>query len=262
MMRRENYKVFVSIGCSPLASTTARAILDTGAGPNLVHADMLPRSALNSLRTSKLPTVRDASRRTVNILGAMPLYLRIGSLQVKMWFLVASNLAARCILGTSFMDRYVCAIYPRLRKVTFHNAAPVGIVSASPGPEFDQRKSIGLPQETPSNKIRVVKGIEIPARSQAEVWVQSAASGLAFLQGNPRLTLRQHSMMANGVMEIAPTVPFRVVIANLKESPLRLHKGTVVGIALPAPTGLAHPPRTERTSRCSILSPPWIQKWS
>jgi len=244
-LRRENYKVFASIGCSPLASTTVRAILDTGAGPNLVHADVLPRSALDSLRTGKLPTVRDASRRALTILGALPLYLRLGSLQVKVWFLVATNLAAQCILGTSFVDRYVRAIYPRLRKVTFHDAAPVGIVSASPGPDANTRQVGTLPKETQSNKLRVVRSVEIPARSQAEVWVQTSASGLSFLQGSPHLTTKQHSMMANGVMEVIPNVPFRVVLANLKESPLRLQKGSVVGLALPAPAGLAHLPQAD-----------------
>lgn len=116
----------------PFVSNTVCGILDTGAGSNLVHAEVLPSSALNFWRTSTLPTVRAASRRAVNLLAALPSYLRMGSLEVKMWFPVASKVAARCILGTSFVDGYVRASYPRLRKVTFHNASHVGIVSASP----------------------------------------------------------------------------------------------------------------------------------
>lgn len=127
----------------------------------------------------------------------------------------------------------------------FQNAALGRIVSALPGLELEQQKAGGLPQETPSNNIHVVKGIEIPARSQAEVWVRSAPSGLAFLQGNPCLNLMQHSMVANGAMEMAPKIPFRVVISNLKESSLQLHKGNVVGIALPVPPGLAYPRKRE-----------------
>lgn len=152
------------------------------------------------------------------------------------------------------MERYVWATYPRLRKVTFSNVAFVGIVSASLGPDVDTRQTVNLPQETQSNKIRVGKSIKIPARSQAEVWVQSSAAGLSFPQGNPRLTMRQHSMMATNVMEIAPTIPFRVVISNLKESPLRLHQGTIVGIALPAPIELAQLPTQEVTATMDAVA--------
>lgn len=113
-MRRENYRIFVCIGFSPFASTTVRAILDTGAVPNLMHIDMQPRSAQSSLRAGKLPKVRDASQRTLNILGAVLLYLRIGSLPVRIRFLVATNLVARYIPDTSFMGRYVRVICPRL----------------------------------------------------------------------------------------------------------------------------------------------------
>lgn len=92
-----------------------------------------------------------------------------------MLVLVATNLAAHCKLGTSFVNRYVRAINPRLRKVTFRNTASVDVMSSSPGPDANKRQVSGLFKDTQSNKHRVMNIILIPARSQAEVGVQSSA---------------------------------------------------------------------------------------
>ena len=44
--------------------------------------------------------------------------------------------------------------------------------------------------------------------------------------------------MANGVMFIVPASPFRVVISNCSDKPLRFHKNTNVGLVLPTPCGI------------------------
>lgn len=45
--------------------------LDTGAETNLVHADVLPRSALDTLKINMVCKVRDESRKALNILGEL-----------------------------------------------------------------------------------------------------------------------------------------------------------------------------------------------
>lgn len=52
-------------------------------------------------------------------------------------------------------------------------------------------------------------------------------------------------MMASSVMEIVPLVPFVMVVDDREKSPLRLPKGPVDGLALPAPTRLAQPSTRE-----------------
>ena len=44
--------------------------------------------------------------------------------------------------------------------------------------------------------------------------------------------------MANGVMDIVPGHPFRVLISKFSDKPLRFHKNTVVGLALASPGGI------------------------
>lgn len=211
-------------------------ILNTGAGPNLVRADVILRLALNVFRMSRLPTVRDAPRQAINILRALALYARVGSLQVRILFLVATNLEARCTLGTSFVDRFVRVIFPRVRNMTFYNRVSVGIVSASLGLQSNARQVGSLSKKTQSNKIHILNSVGIPLRSPAEVRMQLPTSRLSFLYSSPNLTTTQQSVVANGVMEIIPPIPFRVVVANFHESPLRLHKGAIVGLVLPAPS--------------------------
>lgn len=87
-----------------------RAIFYTSAFPNMVHADVLPKSAVAYLSTIKLPTVRDTSWRVLSLLGALLFYLHVGSVQLRIWVFVGTSLAALCILGTFFVDRYVRAI--------------------------------------------------------------------------------------------------------------------------------------------------------
>lgn len=61
--------------------------------------------------------------------------------------------------------------------------------------------------------------------------------------------------MANGVIEIVPNIPFMVVVSNLKESPLKLSKASVVALLLFTPTELAQLPRKEyRTIQDSMTT--------
>lgn len=43
LLKKRTCKVSISLGCRSTELTTAKGVLDTGAGPNLVHVKMLPR---------------------------------------------------------------------------------------------------------------------------------------------------------------------------------------------------------------------------
>ena len=74
--------------------------------------------------------------------------------------------------------------------------------------------------------------------SETQVLVRSDQSGLCFLQNHPKLAQKHISLMANGVMDIVPGRPFRVLISNFSDKPLRFHKNTVVELALASPGGI------------------------
>lgn len=53
--------------------------------------------------------------------GVLPLYVRIGDMTTRAYFLVARNLAVNAILGTEFIDRHVKGILPKEKRVIFRH---------------------------------------------------------------------------------------------------------------------------------------------
>jgi hypothetical protein len=68
---------------------------------------------------------------------------------------------------------------------------------------------------TPSTKVRVAKAVHIPPRSEAHVTIQTASTGLRFLQSKTSTVEYLGITMANGIAEVQPHVPFLVRVINL-----------------------------------------------
>lgn len=211
-----------------------RTVLDTGAGPNLIHYDRIDPAWRTSIRDTTTPSLRDASKRAMRTLGVITLLVRIGQFQAHVQFLVVPNLAVDCILGTTFTDRHVKAIYPRSQTVHFHDAPPVALVGST-SPTAPASAPHDLAQETPSRKLRLARAIVIPPMTQMPATVTAASGGLCFLQNHPRMAHKHLALMAQGVMDLLPNTPFTVLVSNFGIHPVRLPKNNVLGLALPAP---------------------------
>ena len=245
LMRYRNYKVHAAIGLSKSAMFPVVSVLDSGAGPNLVHLRMIPPGWLSRIRQGALPKLVDAQKRSINAIGTIALMVRLGQFKARVHFVVVTHMAVDCILGTSFIDRHVKAIMPGLRRVKFYHAPSVAIIGATDGPkqrDFSPDSKRGadatIPSNTVSNKVRLVRGTVLPPMTQTEVDVQTAESGLVFLQGHHRMLDRHLALAANGVMDVVPSRPFRILMSNFSTHPVRLPKNTVVATALPSPAGI------------------------
>jgi hypothetical protein len=89
----------------------------------------------------------------------------------------------------------------------------------------------------PLTKVRVAKLTVIPSRTESFVSVQFEAPGLRFLQAR----FRERSMgvhMANGIADVLPRQPFLVRVVNTSDQERRLHKGMILGHAMPHPLGI------------------------
>lgn len=118
LLKNSNYKMSISLSCRSSELTTTKGVLDTCAGPNLVHVRMLLQNweqLPKPYRTSR--RIVDASNNTILPLGVIPLNHRVGNLFTRTNFLVVSNMSAEVILGTSFIDRFVTAVVPGTRPV-------------------------------------------------------------------------------------------------------------------------------------------------
>lgn len=218
-----------------------RAILDTGAGPNLIREEVLPED----WERSRLPgtpayQIIGAGGRPLRQKGVIAMHVQLGTLRVQSRFVVVTSLAAECILGCQFINRHVRMILPKEKRVVLTNDNVVSILQDSadrpdsgkvPSPE-----QVSSPP-VPSSKVRVAHLTVVPPRAEVCVDVHCAAPGLCFLQalasGN---SLGVY--MANGIADILPNTPFQVRVINTSDRARKIPKGMILGHALPHPTGI------------------------
>jgi hypothetical protein len=233
-----NKKVSATVGVSATVLMPASAILDTGAGPNLIREKVLTED-WERYRIPGPPEfhIVGAGGRRLLRKGNITLTVQLGTIKVQARFIVVEGLAAECILGCHFIDRQVQAILPKEKRVTFANGSDITIIHDS-GPHLVGRQATPPKELPPSTKVRVAKMIVLLPRSECVVPVQCAATGLRFLQARLRENAKG-AHMANGVAEILSNQPFAIRVVNTLMKIRRLLKGIVLGHALPHPTAMA-----------------------
>jgi Retroviral aspartyl protease len=137
-------------------TTPVYAILDTGAGPNLVREDVLPEDWLR-YRIAGDPTyqVVGASGRTIPQRGVITLWVQLGRLRAQARFIVVRIIAAGCILGCQFIDRHVKSILPKDKSVVLSDGMAVAILHAATNPAMGERDAERGRKPSPSTKIRI-----------------------------------------------------------------------------------------------------------
>jgi hypothetical protein len=128
-MKSRNYKVSATVGVSTVVMKTIRAILDNGAGPNLMREDLM---------TEDWERHRVPGEPRYNIVGAggrrlkqrrmLDLYVELGGIRVKARFILIAQLAAECILGCQFIHRHVRIIFPKEKRITLSDNSYVSIL--------------------------------------------------------------------------------------------------------------------------------------
>eukprot|EP00171_Calliarthron_tuberculosum_P003305 IDg3305t1 len=102
---------YTNFGRNPTELTQHLTVLDTGASSNFVRTSALSESVRSLIQQGTAPDIRDANRRPLRIEGAISLCIQVGNLIVKDEFYVCDRLAAPYILGCTFLDRHVRAIF-------------------------------------------------------------------------------------------------------------------------------------------------------
>jgi Retroviral aspartyl protease len=194
-LKARNYKVSATVGVTRGLSTPVLAILDTGAGPNLIREETLPED-WERYRVTGEPVynVVGAGGRRLRQKGVITIFVQLGKLRVKARFLVVTGLAADCILGCQFIDRHVRAILPKEKKVVLPDESAISILRDSDSLEVSPPTGQAKAQK-PSTKLRVAKFVTVPPRSESLVWVQCAAAGLRFLQSQSRPSSQEYTWL-------------------------------------------------------------------
>jgi gag-polyprotein putative aspartyl protease len=113
-----NYKVSATVGVSATVLRPVSAILDTGAGSNLIREKVLPEDweRYRILGPPEFHIVGAGGRRLLQK-GKITLTVQLGTIKVQARFIVVESLAAECILGFQFIDRQVQAIHPEEKRM-------------------------------------------------------------------------------------------------------------------------------------------------
>ena len=233
LFKSRNYKLCVSLGVSSTILSPVRAVFDTGAGPNIVRDDILPKGWERILIPSQpLPRITNASGKRMPVRGVVLLHLQVGDLRTRVRFYVVPGLGVPCILGCNFIDIHVRSIHPKERRVDLREG---GSVAISTDTRFDGTTSAVSREPTPSQKIRLARRTVIPPRTESHIEVTSACNGLKLVVHHSKPT-GPPVTLAWGIAEIRAQVPFRVRIINPTDRIQILPKGMVIGLAEPHPS--------------------------
>jgi len=223
-----NYKVEAEVKLSPDTWLQALSVVDTGAGPNLIRADLLPSTLLDSIdRSTEVVNLASASGHALDIVGILTLPVRIGNQTTSNKFVVSQALNADVLLGCHYLDTAVDNISIQRRTLTLNNGETVPIARRRATTPFTKANSHRI--------IRSAKTITIPARTEMFIEVQSTMRGTHIITSNPALFNKYRCVVANGLAEIRPNVVFHVQVANMSEHPVSIPKGMRVGFITPAP---------------------------
>ena len=237
-----NYKVEASFNTHKEAWRPLLCVLDTGAGPNLIRADLLPDDTLKKLDTSRaVVNLSSASGHGLDVLGITRLSVRVGSQVTSHDFVVSRQLSTDVLLGCHFIDSAVEDIHVQLRSVELRNGESVPIVRRRSSNAPTTKPTTESPRLSPRvisahKALRVTKATVIPPRTQMFVPVQGSVRGLQLVSSRPELFDKYHCTVANGIADVRPARPFHVQVANLSEQPVTLHKRMRIAFATPAPS--------------------------
>lgn len=181
------------------------------------------------------PTIRDALKNNLVILGQATLPTPIGNLKARIPYWVTSRLAVDGALGTLLIDRYVRDIIPRTRSVILYEGSTIALSNSHVGEDEDDTENSNPQSDEPCNNVRVPRAISIAPHEPTQMLVRTEAAGLRFIQNHQKALTNDMILIANGLIEVKPATASWVTVANFKSVPARKHRNTVVENMLPSP---------------------------
>jgi len=242
LLRKENFEIAASFQLAPWqAPTPTRAVIDTGAGPSVVRADMLPDGWSDyAARAPARTQVSDASGQLLKVNGEVTLTMYVGGTAMEYDFLVVKSLSVPLILGWDFQQNYVEAISPKTQTITWDDGTSTvaqrrwaGVTRAAPPRRGNKPKA-------QMGAVRVRRGVTVGPRFIQAVKVYSNVLGVHLVRERPVPKHRRRVLLHNAVMELTPDKPCMLYLTNLGDKPVHVNKGYVMGVAT-AYNGPLHP---------------------
>jgi len=242
VLRKENFEIAASFRQAPWqAPAPTPAVVDTGAGPSVIRADMLPEGWSDyAARAPPRTQVSDASGQLIKVNGEVILTIYVGGTAMEYDSLVVKSLSVPLILGWDFQQNYVDTISPKTQTITWDDGTSTvakrswaEVTRAAP-PRRGNKPKVQV------GAVRVRRGVTVGPRCIQAVEVCSNVLGVHLVRVRPVPKHRRRVLLHNAVMELVPDKPCTLYLTNLGDRPVHVNKGYVVGVAT-AYNGPLHP---------------------
>jgi len=176
------YNIPAALGFDEARMRLMTPTLDTGAGPSIIRVDALPKGWERRLhRRPHLPYIVDVNQNPVSARGMITLRLRSGGFAACVDFVVVQRLAVPVLLGTSFINRHVEALYPRRQRVRWFTDASVPNLSCTARGKRERCRS---PRDA---TVRLAQRRVLPSRTRTAMLVTADLAGQVLVAPYNRL---------------------------------------------------------------------------
>ena len=233
-----NYKVEAKFGPTVSSQVPRLTVFDTGAGPNLIRASLLPPEMLANIdRQRSIVKLTSASKHPLDVLGIVTLTLTVSTLRVRQPFVVVRQLGADVILGCTFSDLCVEAIRPRQKEVTLRDGSKVDIQRRPHGPLEEQPSKEDPTVYVPprGRLVRVAQRVTLPPLTETNVLVRCGLIGTFFTESSDTVYHKKQVSISNRLVEVRANQPFVLRVANFGRTARVLQKNERLGSVVPAP---------------------------
>jgi transposase InsO family protein len=213
----QNYKIPCSIGVFPEVLKHTTAVVDTGAGPNLIRVSALPHEwhEQGMKQPCRRTRIVDANGNAISPISRTYLICQLGSLQTTVPFIVVKNLAVEVILGCDYINQFVRSIRPA-----------EGII------ELNNKDEVSLIYKDEPHQVRLAQAIRLAPLSETIALAVTEVTGLCVIENRPTHPRRPTLVQTpNGFTETRALQPFPLRVANLGEESTFLNKGFILGVA-------------------------------
>lgn len=129
--RNPTYKLHIFTGIHSHILTSTECLVDSGARHNLNNAYIVYKKWTSFVKYTSLLRLQTAVEKPTQLHETILLQPRLDDLITQVWLGIVYNIAFNFILGTSFIDRLMCAIFPGKQRVVPWHLQPLPMVFPS-----------------------------------------------------------------------------------------------------------------------------------
>ena len=233
LLRKENIVIGASYQLAPWQTPIpTRAVVDTGAGPSVIWADMFPEGWTEySSRAPPRTQVSDAAGQLLKVNADVSLTIYIGETAMENDFLVVKALSVPLILGWDFQRNYVDTIFSKTQTIKWDDNTSTVAVRCWTGITRPASPRQGNKPEAHIGAIRLRQGVTASPRCIQVVQVCCSVKGVHLVRERPVQMSRRKVLLHNAIVEFSAGTPRSIYLTNIGDAPVHVTKGYVVGTA-------------------------------